>query len=83
MNIRKTIETLLDVKSEMLDIDLKGGDYLGKKVELVFKKERETKRTVRYEEVSDNPVIGLLYVKKFWLGEPYPKKLKVTLEVVE
>lgn len=32
--------------------------------EVHFAKERETKNTIRYAEQADEPVIGILYVKK-------------------
>lgn len=50
------------------------------KVTLKFKLERETKRTLRYEEQSGDtpPVVGTLYVQKWWAqGAP---TIEVTLE---
>ena len=48
---------------------------------VVFKLERETKNTHRYqEEVADTPPrIGSLYVQKWALGNPPPQILKVTV----
>lgn len=40
---------------------------------LTFTQERETKNTIRYQETSDVPAIGTLYVQKhLWaeLGKP-------------
>ncbi len=52
---------------------------------LTFALERETKRTVRYQEQVDGEqpqVVGTLYVQKVALGEPYPEKLTVTITEV-
>jgi hypothetical protein len=41
-------------------------------MKIVFQKEKETKNTVRYEEKSEQgkpPVIGTLYVQKWFAGE--------------
>lgn len=49
-----------------------------------FTLERETKNTVRFQEVDRPdklPVIGTLYVQKGNLPTPFPAKLKVTVEV--
>ena len=53
-------------------------------IEREFEMEKETKNTVRYAEVTAGqpPVIGTLYIQKWALKGP-PKKLKVTIEVVE
>jgi len=50
-----------------------------------FKFEKETKNTVRYEEVTEGqpPAVGTLYVQKWALGTPAPGRLKMTLEVSE
>jgi hypothetical protein len=50
------------------------------KMELSFKKEKETKNTVRYMEEGADPCIGFVYIKKTKLGTPYPNELKVTIE---
>lgn len=49
---------------------------------LVFRRERETKGTWRYqeEEQPEGEAVGTLYVKKAALGEPAPKRLRVTIE---
>jgi hypothetical protein len=52
-----------------------------KTLTLTFELERETKNTVRYQETSKAPAIGTLYVQKLALGEEYPGKLTMTLEV--
>jgi len=48
------------------------------KIEVEFEFEKSTKRTYRYKEVSDDPVVGTLYVKKHKL-EGKPKTLQVTI----
>ena len=52
------------------------------RLERVFEIEKETKNTIRYQEVAEGqpPVIGTIYVQK-WALEGTPKKVKVTLEV--
>lgn len=50
------------------------------KHELTFKKEKETKNTVRYQEQSDPgkpQIVGTLYIQK-WVGSP--DSIKVTIE---
>lgn len=50
------------------------------KLELTFKKERETKNTIRYqEETSSSPAIETLYIQKSVLGKVPPQRLKVTI----
>ncbi len=47
-----------------------------------FTKEKDTKNTVRFAEVQtqgEAPIIGSLYVQKWFVGEA--TKLKVTVEV--
>ena len=56
------------------------------KVELGMAFERDTKRTYRFQEearAGQPPVIGTLYVQKYVLGETPPKRIKVTIEVLE
>ena len=50
-----------------------------------FKIDKETRNTVRYaEEVEDRrPVVGTVYVDKYELPKPFPKRIRVTVEVVE
>jgi hypothetical protein len=53
------------------------------KLERVFEMEKETKNTVRYQEVQTEgqpPVIGTIYVQK-WALKGIPKKVKVTLDL--
>lgn len=47
-----------------------------------FKLDKETKNTIRYAEEAEQqrPVVGMLYVQKDTLQEPYPKKIRVTIE---
>lgn len=50
-----------------------------------FKLDRTTKNTVRYAEQAEGqrPVVGMLYVQKAELPEPPPKRVRVTIEVLE
>ena len=51
-------------------------------LELEFTKERETKNTVRYQEVGTVTAVGVLYVQKDVLRAlGSPEKLKVLIEV--
>lgn len=38
-------------------------------VKLNFEFEKETKGTIRFKEISDDPVVGTLYIKKTHLDE--------------
>ena len=52
---------------------------------VTFKLERETKNTVRFEEVPESgtpTIVGTLYVQKWCLDQPLPQGIKVTLEDV-
>jgi hypothetical protein len=52
-------------------------------VRLSFELERPTKNTVRYQEKPEEnspTAIGTLYVQKWWLGNPPPRSLVVTIE---
>ena len=50
-----------------------------------FKLDKETKNTVRYAEEAEDrrPVVGTVYVDKYELPKPYPKKIRVTIEPAE
>jgi hypothetical protein len=50
-------------------------------MELEFEKDRETKNTIKYAEVTkrERPVVGSLYILKSELGD-LGDKLKVTIE---
>ena len=48
-----------------------------------FQLDKETRNTVRYAEQAEHPVVGMLYVRKSELEEPYPKRIRVTIEVQE
>lgn len=53
------------------------------KLTITFTLERETKKTIRYEEAAPTgtaPVVGTLYVQKWALGEEPPKSVTVTIE---
>ncbi len=48
---------------------------------LKFKKEKETKNTVRYQEVVEEgkpPIIGTLYLQKWFAGET--ETINITVE---
>jgi hypothetical protein len=50
--------------------------------ELTFEQEKETKNTVRFQEVvidGEQPVIGPLYIQKHALGSEPPKTVTVTV----
>ena len=61
---------------------------MAEKIKVILRKARETKNTVRYEEVESEsgepPVIGTLYVQKWALRRlGSPEKLTVTLTAAE
>jgi len=47
--------------------------------------DKETKNTVRYAEEAEGrrPVVGTVYVDKYELPKPFPKRIRVTVEPVE
>ena len=49
-----------------------------------FKLEKETKNTVRYAEEAEGrrPVVGTVYIDKYELGQPYPERIRVSIEPV-
>jgi len=51
----------------------------------MFNLERETKNTVRYgEEAEDRrPVLGTVYIDKYELPEPFPERIRITIEPAE
>jgi len=50
---------------------------------LQFRFEKETKNTIRYAEVTEGqpPVIGSLYIQKWFLGTPVPQQITVTIKL--
>ena len=50
-----------------------------------FKLDKETKNTVRYAEEAEGrrPVVCTVYVDKYELPRPFPKRIRVTIEPVE
>ena len=52
-----------------------------KPIEAVFRLERETKNTYRYEEETDGmpPAVRTLYLQKWAIGRNPPQKIKVTI----
>lgn len=48
-------------------------------MKLTFQFEKETKNTVRYKEVGDNPVVGTLYVQKSAIEGKPPAELTITV----
>ena len=54
------------------------------KKELVFRIEKATKNTIRYEEVTDGlpPVVKNIYIQKWALGENPPERIRVTIEAL-
>ena len=51
----------------------------------MFKLDKETKNTVRYAEEAEGrrPVVGTVYVDKYELPRPFPKRMRVTIEPLE
>jgi len=52
--------------------------------ELTFEQEKETKNTVRFQEVvkdGEQPVIGPLYIQKHALGATPPQTVSLTIGV--
>jgi len=51
----------------------------------IFKLDKETKNTVRYAEETEGrrPVVGTIYVDKFELPTPFPKRIRVMIEPLE
>lgn len=57
------------------------------KLELKFTYEKETKNTIRYQEElgevahsGRDIAVGTIYIQKEVLGDPAPRRLKVTIE---
>ena len=50
---------------------------------LEFIKEKETKNTIRYQEVGEKEdiVIGPLYIQKSFLPDKIPEKIKITIHI--
>ncbi len=57
----------------------------GEPFSATFKLDKETKNTVRYAEKAENrrPVVGTVYVDKYELPKPFPKRIRVTVEPLE
>jgi hypothetical protein len=48
---------------------------------IIFTQEKETKNTIRYQEVSDAPAIGSLYLQKFaWVNLGKPAQITITID---
>ncbi len=50
---------------------------------LEFIKEKETKNTIRYQEVKEDGeiVIGPLYIQKSFLPDKIPENIKITVSI--
>lgn len=50
-----------------------------------FTIDKDTRNTIRYAEEAEGqrPVVGMLYVQKAELPEPSPKRVRVTIQVLE
>ena len=46
-----------------------------------FKKEKETKNTIRYKEISNESIIGTIYLQKRFLPHNIPENVKVTVYI--
>ena len=57
----------------------------GEPFSATFKLDKETKNTVRYAEEAEGrrPVVGTMYVDKYELPKPFPKRIRVTIEPIE
>lgn len=49
------------------------------KIDVEFEFERDTKNTRRFKEVSDDPIIGTLYVQKSAFKGTPPESITVTI----
>ena len=52
-------------------------------MQLKFEQEKETKNTIRFQEVPEAgkpPVIGTLYIQKWAIGQEVPQPLSVKIE---
>jgi|TARA_R100000008_G_scaffold1495_2_gene1257 hypothetical protein len=52
-------------------------------MKLTFEQEKETKNTIRFQEVPEAgkpPVIGTLYIQKWAIGQEVPQTLSVKIE---
>lgn len=58
----------------------KPGKATGLELVVNFQKEKETKRTWRFQEEADEPVIGAIYIQKTVFGDgPVPEKITATI----
>ena len=57
---------------------------VSKRYEAVFVLDKETKGTYRFSEVAQGrpPAVRNIYIQK-WFFEKEPRKIKVTIEVIE
>jgi len=57
----------------------------GEPFSATFKLDKETKNTVRYAEETEGrrPVVGTVYVDKYELARPYPRRIRVMIEPIE
>lgn len=51
----------------------------------MFKLDKETRNAVRYAEEAEGrrPVVGTVYVDKYELPKPFPKRIRVRIEAAE
>ena len=48
-----------------------------------FIKEKETKNTIRFKEVTDNDIIvGTIYIQKSFFLDKIPENIKLTIEEI-
>ncbi len=51
------------------------------KLELIFKKERDTKNKIRFAETGETPKVGTIYIPKDVMAQAGLKdKIKITIE---
>ena len=60
---------------------------MAKKEVITFEPEKETKRTLRFSEKVEGgkpPILGTVYIQKWFLGEEFSKKpgsIRITVEI--
>ena len=57
----------------------------GEPFEGTFRLDKQTRNTVRYAEEAEGrrPIVGTVYVDKYELPKPFPKRIRITVEPLE
>ena len=61
---------------------IRGQEVVGMELKVAFRFERETKRTYRFMEESDEPVVGTLYIQQSAFDRR-PDRIEVAIRTVE